>query len=223
MRGVGLVVLVSLLVGCKTTEQMTPTSHVVHVPTGARILLLEPDIKYYLVSAGGVPEPQPDWTQAARTNFVAAARDELVRQGLVLQTVEQGTSDEDLEKYAKLHNAVASTILDGTKLPSKSDRLDVGLGPGVSVLKERYGADYGLFVFYVGYGSTGGRWAFAIVAAVAGVVVPTGGQGGAASLVDLKTGEIVWFNNIAVGSGDLRNPSGAATTVQTVFKGLPRG
>jgi hypothetical protein len=223
MRRAAIIVALGLLTGCTIAEQITPTSHTVSIPAGAHVLLFEPDIKYYLMSAGGVPEPQPDWTQAARGNFVSAARAELASQGLVMQAVDPTLPDDDVAEYTKLHNAVASTILEGVKLPSKSDRLDLGLGPGVSVLRDRYGADYGLFVFYVGYGSTGGRWAFAIIAAAAGVAMPTGGQGGAASLVDLKTGEIVWFNNISSGTGDLRNPGGAATTVQTVFKGLPRG
>jgi len=223
MRNGSMVVVLGLLCGCTSTEQITPTSHTTSIPAGAHVLLFEPDIKYYLVSAGGVPEAQPDWTSAARQNFVTAARSELEKQGLVLQTVDPAVPDDDVTEYTKLHVAVATTILDGVKLPSKSDRLDIGLGPGVSVLRERYGADYGLFVFYAGFGSTGGRWAFAIVAAVVGVVTPMGGQGGVASLVDLRTGEIVWLNNISSGAGDLRNASGAATTVQTVFKGLPRG
>ena len=223
MHRMGVIALFALLAGCTMSEQITPTSHAVSIPSGARVLLFEPDIKYYLMSAGGVPEPQPDWTQSARSNFVSAARAELSNQGLVMQAVDPALPDDDVIEYTKLHNAVASTIMEGVKLPSKTDRLDIGLGPGVAVLKDRYGADYGLFVFYVGYGSTGGRWAFAIAAAAVGVAMPTGGQGGAASLVDLRTGEIVWFNNISSGTGDLRNPGGAATTVQTVFKGLPHG
>jgi hypothetical protein len=91
------------------------------------------------------------------------------------------------------------------------------------VLKERYGADYGLFVFYRDYRASGGRMAFSILAAAVGVAVPPGGQGGFASLVDLTTGDVVWFNQVSVGTGDLRESEGAAKTVDVLLEKLPRG
>ena len=36
-----------------------------------------------------------------------------------------------------------------------------------------------------------------------------GSQTGYASLVDLRTGRVVWFNNLARGFGDLREPEPA--------------
>jgi hypothetical protein len=53
--------------------------------------------------------------------------------------------------------------------------------------------------------------------------VATGYEGGFASLVDLRTGDIVWFNTVAAGAGELRDPAGAKVAVEGLFKDIPRG
>ena len=63
--------------------------------------------------------------------------------------------------------------------------------------------------------------AFAFLAAVAGGVADTGSEQGFASLVDLRTGDIVWFNIVTAGSGELRKKEGAAAAVAKLFKDLP--
>jgi hypothetical protein len=78
-----------------------------------------------------------------------------------------------------------------------------------------------LFVFYRDYQASGGRVAFAILAAAAGAGVSTGSEHGFASLVDLKTGDIVWFNVVRAGSGELRDKNGAAAAVSVLFKDIP--
>jgi hypothetical protein len=109
------------------------------------------------------------------------------------------------------------------KLPAKAGRFDWSLGPGVSEIGRDSGADYALFVFYRDYQASGGRVAMSIfAAALTGVVLSTGGQGGFASLVDLKSGNVVWYNKVDVGTGDLRNPKGASAVVAQLVQGLPR-
>jgi hypothetical protein len=49
-----------------------------------------------------------------------------------------------------------------------------------------------------------------------GAAVPGGSQVGFASVVDLKTGDIVWFNRLVRGAGDLRTPEAAAETVKAL-------
>jgi hypothetical protein len=46
--------------------------------------------------------------------------------------------------------------------------------------------------------------------------VPGGSQVGFASVVDLKTGDIVWFNRLIRPQGDLRTPAAAAETVKAL-------
>ncbi|MGH8650332.1 MAG: hypothetical protein ACREUP_13675, partial [Burkholderiales bacterium] len=64
--------------------------------------------------------------------------------------------------------------------------------------------------------ATAGRVAFVVVAALMGVGVQGGSQVGFASVVDLKTGEIVWFNRLVRPQGDLRTPDAAAETVKSL-------
>ena len=46
--------------------------------------------------------------------------------------------------------------------------------------------------------------------------MPGGTQVGFASVVDLKTGDIVWFNRLLRPQGDLRTPEAAAETVRAL-------
>ena len=52
-----------------------------------------------------------------------------------------------------------------------------------------------------------------------GINVPGGVQRGFASLVDLRTGQVVWFNHFARGVGDLRNPDDAAAAIDLLLAG----
>jgi hypothetical protein len=49
----------------------------------------------------------------------------------------------------------------------------------------------------------------------------TGSESGFAALVDLNTGDIVWFNVVSAGSGELRDSDGAHAVVRQLFKDLP--
>ena len=48
-----------------------------------------------------------------------------------------------------------------------------------------------------------------------------GQQVGVTTLVDLRTGQVVWFNFLAKQTGDLRDEKGATATAQSMLKGFP--
>ena len=220
-----------LLAGCVTPQAARQIDRLETVKENPRILLMPPDIKYYLLTAGGVSEPNREWTEAAQQNFSVALQEHAARIGTDLVTIDTAAalSDEE-EKYRRLHAAVGMTLqqnhfgmmpLPSKKMPENERRFDWSLGPGVSEIGQKYDADYLLFVFYRDYQASGGRIAFAILAAAAGVGVSAGYEGGFASLVDLKTGDVLWFNNVVVGGGELRDPDGARKAVQGLFKDMP--
>jgi len=60
-----------------------------------------------------------------------------------------------------------------------------------------------------------------IALAVLGVGVAGGQQVAYASLVDLETGRVVWFNRMARAGGDLREAQPAAETVGSLLYGFP--
>jgi hypothetical protein len=191
-----------------------------------RILLMPPDIRYYLLTAGGVPEPNAEWTEAAQQNFAEAIEDYAASIGTDLKILDKRNLSQTEIQYEELHSAVGYTIINNyfgyAKLPSKNGEFDWSLGPDIKEIGEQHDADYALFVFYRDYQASGGRVAFAILAAAAtGVASDVGSESGFASLVDLKTGDVVWFNVVSAGSGELRKKEGAASAVNALFKDIP--
>lgn len=222
-----------LLTACAVTQSASSIDRLETIGKNPRILLMPPDIKYYLLTAGGVTEPNKEWTDAAQENFAVALHEYTDSVGTDLITIDRpGALTDEEERYRRLHAAVGMALqqhhfgympLPSKQLPDNQRRFDWSLGPDINRIGEKYGADYMLFVFYRDYQASGGRVAFAILAAAAGVGVATGYEGGFASLVDLKTGDVVWFNTVAAGSGELRDPAGARIAVEGLFKDIPRG
>jgi hypothetical protein len=62
-----------------------------------------------------------------------------------------------------------------------------------------------------------------LAAATSGSLVLLNGglQTGYASLVDLQTGQVLWFNGIDTSQGDLREPQVAAESVKVLLTGFP--
>ncbi len=227
VRLFGSVMAVIVLSGCVATPTVTQIDRLESVGENPRILIMEPDISYFLLTTGGVPELHAEWTTAARRNFATALRDYADARGTEIVMIGDADELSQIEiDYSKLHSAVGLTILTNhigaMKLPSKEGAFDWGLGPGVSEIGEKYNADYALFSYYRDYQASAGRIAFAVIAALAaGAAASTGGESGFASLVDLKTGEVVWFNYVAAGTGELRDEDGAVKAVNNLFKDMP--
>lgn len=211
--------------GCATTASVQQIDRLESVGENPRIVLMPPDIRYYLLTAGGVPEPNAEWTEAAQMNFNVALEDYAQSIGANIKALDKVDLSEEEIRYETLHSAVGVTVIQNYfgmyKLPSKGDGFDWTLGPEIRSIGENYDADYALFVYYRDYQASGGRVAFAILAAAAGAAVATGSEHGFASLVDLKTGDIVWFNIVGAGSGELRDADGAAAAVRSLFRDIP--
>ncbi|MFQ5684387.1 MAG: hypothetical protein ACE5HC_14095 [Candidatus Binatia bacterium] len=198
-----------------------------------RVLLMPPDMELYVLTAGGLLEPRADWTAAARLHVTDALTEELrtknVQLVLYQPSTDMSSKDYGHHQLLKLHEAVGAAILKHKyiprfMLPTKKDKFDWSLGRGVSVLCEDCDAQYGLFIHLRDSYSSGGRVAFIILATLVsfGHVVPGGGtQVGFASLVDLQSGDIVWFNRLIRGTGDLRTPEPAQNAVKELLTNLP--
>ena len=212
--------------GCATTSSVQKIDRLETVGEQAKILVMTPDVKYYLLTAGGVPQPHAEWTEAARTNFASALLDFIEENDIEIVALPAQEELTDLEfSYQKLYSAVGSTVLSHhfgeIKLPTKKNVFDWSLGPGVSAIGEKYAADYALFSYYRDYQASGGRVALSFFAALMGVGVVTGGEVGFASLIDLRSGDIVWFNRVTSGVGELREEESARAAVDNLFKNLP--
>ena len=215
-----------VLSACATSSKVRQIDRLEDVDDDVKIVLMPPDIRYYLVRAGGVPEPHAEWTQAARENFALSVKAFADAIGTDLKILDDRNLSATEIEYEKLHSAVGATILSNHfgyfTLPSKQGMFDWSLGPGIKRLAEDHDADYGLFVYYRDRQASGGQVAFAVlVAAATGAAADMGSESGFASLVDLRTGDIVWFNVVTAGSGELRDRDGADKAVATLFKDIP--
>lgn len=217
------------VVACTQTKEFTAASTFQPGTGRSVILLMEPDVELYELSAGGLLEPNAEWTARAQTNLNQAIADRIARANA---SVFPYTETEDLPvedphiQLVKLHNAVAASILlhkynPFFALPSEGDRFDYTLGPNARLLKDEFGADYALFVFLRDSFSSAGRKAFVVVGAIFGVGVPTGQQIGFASLVDLSSGDIIWFNRLAASVGDLRTAEGSRAAIDNLLDTFP--
>jgi hypothetical protein len=194
-------------------------------PAGSKLVVVPADMELYSISAGGVIEPRADWTDAAQKNLLIA----LQSQGKLLgPRVMHLTNDEadELAEVITLERAVSRSISlhhrnGGMKLATKGERLDWSLGDAVRPLKERTGADYALFTWVRDTYTSPERKAAMVGLALIGAISLGGEQEGHASLVDLNTGRVVWFNRISRMFGDLRDPAPAKETVEALLKAFP--
>jgi hypothetical protein len=230
-RAIVLLLVSAVLIGCggcvttslRGDRCATP-------PPSTNVLLIEPDIILFELTAGGLEEPRADWTETAKLNV-----------GKKLGEILRKTGDKPIphqlpvnvpdrmhgqEQILRLHEVVGQSVLIHKylpiyALPTKEGCFDWGLGECVKSLKEDTGADYALFVYLRDSYASPGRAALIVAAAILGVGIPGGVQLGFASLVDLQTGQIVWFNRLMSAAGDLRTPEAAEKAIQELLVNIP--
>lgn len=196
---------------------------------GTPILVVKPEVELGLLTAAGSTEPKEEWSQSAQKYLNTAVIDALEKKtyktaGADLNTYE----DPSALQILKLNDAVTQTIAINTfvKLPTKTS-FDYTLGDGAARLVPA-GTDaaaqpaYALFIRVQGTYQSGGRAAMNVGMALLGGPIITGSQRVTGTLVDLKTGQVVWYQWGIVGSGaDIRTPEGAVEEIAKLFKDLP--
>ncbi len=209
------------------------------------LIVMRPNVQVGIVTTGGLVEPRADWTEQARNNIIQALRVQQAESGgqvLVLSRRNElpGISADEVADLERLHFAVGQSIAlhkySGESLPTKYGKgLDYTLGEDAVSLGRRTGYDYALFVYAEDNIASTGRTALQVLGVAGcfiGFCAPSGGsnQFAYASLVDLRTGEVVWFNVLQTGSqlpgvtfGDIRNPQGAAQMVERLLGRMKPG
>lgn len=268
------------------------------------ITLLRPDVDIGELAAGGLPQPNADWTNQARANIEKALKEELAGRQITFTAMEDslakwqagqeeiktclakraeaeaaakaaaaaapapvavpasataaapastspvvvpvpapplpscpaldagGDPGQTVAEYRSLHKAVIDAILanhyglGGGKLPTKKNNFTYTMGPGTSQLGRVSGANYGLFVMTYDQFASASRKAMQVVGALgcligACVIVGGGIHVGYVSLVELDTGNVVWFNLLRGSQGDVREEQGARDMVKAVLAGMP--
>lgn len=211
------------------------------------VLLMPMDVELGTVTAAGILEPNAEWTANAEKNIRSALTEILRDRGVKLVEYEASAVDPKLREehiqLIKLHQVIGSKLYridmlsDGSlhlgqnqcpdlcpeNLPTQKDRLEWSLGPTVTTLREAYNADYALFLFVRDSYASTGRLTLIIISGLMGNSLTGGMQKGFASLVDLHSGKIVWFNQMLRQlEGDLRTPDKAQESVVALLETFPK-
>ncbi len=245
IKAAAICICLAFLVACgasNTTKQASNTEQTVSkktetpvkIPTasetgvsGNKILIMPLDVELSLLTAAGLQEPNAEWTQAA----IGFMKDHLESQLKMSKVAEiewyQRASDDpasDVIQLEKLHEALGAEMFMQQMMPlptRKNSTERLTLGETAKILAQETGNDKALFVFVRDSYASAGRAAAMVFGALLGVGISGGYQVGFASLVDLNTGEVVWFNRLMRGTGDLRESEPAEKTVSYLLKGLP--
>jgi hypothetical protein len=247
MRKIGIALALALSVATSACVQTRQFADVTFTPPQGdyRLLVMRPDVTVNSVTTGGMSEPRADWTDQARQHIINAVRTQQSGTGGKVQVLARrselaGISEEQVADLERLHSAVGQSIAlhkySGAALPTKRGRgLEYTLGQDAVELGRRTGFDYALFLTAQDNHASTGRTALQVLG-VAGCIIgfcaPSGGsnQFAYASLVDLRTGEVVWFNVLQTGSqlpgvkfGDIRTAEGAAQMVDRLLGRMKPG
>ncbi len=241
MRGSAMIIAGAAAVtlgGCVQTRQYADTRFA--VPAGDyKLLVMRPDVSVGLVTTGGLTEARADWTEAARTKLLAALRAQQAGRGGNLTILDRRdslptVSAETIAELERLHGAVGNSIALhkylGEDLPTKRRKgLDWTLGAQAIALGRATQMDYALFLHAEDSFASTGRVALQVLGAAGCLVgfcapdVGGGTQFAYASLVDLKTGDVVWFNVLQSRIGDIRTDAGAAVMVERLVGRMKPG
>ena len=232
------------LAGCVQTRQVADVEF--QPPQGSGCLVvMRPDVQVGSVTAGGMVEPRAEWSEQARRNVLEALRAQQAGRGgrTVIAERRDSISGVDPKLVAdleRLHNAVGNSIAlhkyFGAELPTKRRQgVDWTLGEDAVRLGRATGMDYALFLYAQDSIASTERVALqvlGIAGCFVGFCAPQGGGGQVAyaSLVDLRTGDVVWFNVLQTGSqlpgmsfGDIRTPEGSTQMVERLLGRMKAG
>jgi hypothetical protein len=191
------------------------------------------------VTTGGLVEPRAEWTEQGRANIIAALREQQAARGGRTMILESragvpGMTEQQVADLERLFLAVGNSIIlhryMHLTLPTKRRQgLDWTLGEDAVAFGRATGMDYALFLHAQDAHASTGRTVIQVLGIAGcfiGFCAPQGGGGQSAyaSLVDLRTGEVVWFNLLQTGSqlpgvdfGDIRTREGAAQMLERLL------
>lgn len=190
------------------------------------------DIKMYRLTAGGVDEYVDEWTSQAKTNAQASLDAELKSvSNLAWANLDSESLTEEQKDFLReqegLFKAIAYSIVQHTYVPEtgikeQKKNFDYTIGEEVSRVMEFAPGDTLLFYSGRNYIWTAGRvmmylFASTVFGQNAMYIVPPGQEWLMVSLVDAKSGDVIWFNYKPM-PGDLRNEKSHKSALRSLMK-----
>jgi len=228
---------VLLLAACATgtTAVHKSVSQAPEKPLPRKVLLLPVDIAVHEISAGGVVEKVDTWTEAA-SGHANDYLHELARSSGAFQLVAgpQLAPDQkaQLDQHVALYEVVAGSAFLARRSPfqvwqQRAREFDYTLGPGLAPLADATGIDAAMVVIGSDYISSAGRRAAMVMgvllSALSGVLVmPQGGISFiSVGVVDMRTGDLLWFGTDQGQATDLRNEADVRRMLEGLFRTYP--
>jgi hypothetical protein len=231
--GIPAFCLALLLAGCASGPHALTHASLADAPEKRLpkvVVLVPPDIEVREISAGGVTEKFEDWSRTANDLAHNSLTKQIASRNL-FQLLElpqiPAEARATLDEYAALYDVVAANayVVGRSQDPAWSHmraRPDYTLGPGLAPLADLVGADSALFLVGADYISSSGRQALVVLGLLMGVGLPLGPTFMTAGLVDIRTGDLLWFDfDPTVGQRDLRKPADMDAIMENLFKNFP--
>ncbi len=198
----------------------------------ASILIMDPDVEVVFVTTGG-SETRADWSQQAEANLLRAVQSQLLQSGERASVYDASELSREAQQTLLLNQAITDALaahvvfMDITTfagpLPhvTAENRVPYTLGESVRALAPNAQADYALFLTSRAQIESGGLFMAKVLIGAATGYVPASAnfRGTYVSIVDLRTGEVVWLRSYNM--GDPRNENEANSIVQQIFKDSP--
>ncbi len=196
-----------------------------HLSSIRTVGLIQPEIRIYEFSAGGMREQRDDWSDTGKANVSQGILGAFKEREIAVKpvVVDEGRKAE-VDDIKALYRAVVTSILlhlDGPNAPPPEyRRFDFTLGPLDNVM-DSFGVDALLFVYGSDEISTGGRKTLAVLGFVGGVVMRPGFSVLGIGLVD-RSGELLWFNaDASAGRFDFRDAESASSFTRDILSAFP--
>lgn len=201
------------------------------------VVLAEPEIKVYEISAGGVPELVSDWSAKGRENVTKALQAAINGSFMNITPLKpDAATAEELVEVMALFEVVINSIANHTStangnpnlFPDKLQNFDYSVGSLETILKSS-GGDALLLVHGLDQIATAGKKALNTLGTVTGIAVGalTGVYSGPRmegtrirmALAD-RSGTILWYS-ISGGMYDLRDPDSTSSIVNSTLEDFP--
>jgi hypothetical protein len=203
------------------------------------MVVMRPSVQVGRINLGGTIEQRADWTDTSRALILAELRRQQASRGgrtLILERREDaaGVPAERVAELERLFQAVGNSIILHrylrVELPTKRRQgLDWTLGEDAVAFGRATGMEYALFLHASDAYATDERIVLQVLGAAGCLIgfcapqIGGGSQQAYASLVDLRTGDVVWFNFLQSQTGDIRKPEGAAKLVERLLGRMRAG
>jgi hypothetical protein len=195
------------------------------------LLVANPEIEVRELNAAGGLEKVPQWAtqsvagvRSAVDGVMTSRADFKVVSMPPLSEQEKDELEDFLAAYWVVgQNAHLMINFGGSAWAHRRTKFDYTLGEGLPWLADKTGADAIVVSLGDDIVSSGGRVAMTVLAAAAGVALPTGRSIITFAVIDLRTGDLSWMHYDQSAVRDLKNPASAKVMTEAVFKTLPAG